>query len=181
MGGGSWRKRILVGSSTDPRPDGRKKAYVRLTADFDALEVANKVSWNRLPLGAHTNGRSASSKILLRSGSSSLSVDAGASGESGVVYAATLTIWLGPSGATDLLTDSSCHCGHHGVYGSFISLHRSLIRWTLEERESSSKGVSVALRCECEPPLVSSPDSLPLFILDEDVSFHECDLPVIAH
>lgn len=25
------------------RPDGRKKAYVRLTADFDALEVANKV------------------------------------------------------------------------------------------------------------------------------------------
>ncbi|WVW80464.1 hypothetical protein I302_102446 [Kwoniella bestiolae CBS 10118] len=26
------------------RPDGKKKAYVRLTADFDALEVANKVS-----------------------------------------------------------------------------------------------------------------------------------------
>lgn len=26
------------------RPDGRKKAYVRLTADHDALEVANKVS-----------------------------------------------------------------------------------------------------------------------------------------
>jgi hypothetical protein len=25
------------------RPDGKKKAYVRLTADFDALEVANKV------------------------------------------------------------------------------------------------------------------------------------------
>jgi large subunit ribosomal protein L23Ae len=25
------------------RPDGRKKAYVRLTADYDALEVANKV------------------------------------------------------------------------------------------------------------------------------------------
>lgn len=30
-------------SGADPRPDGRKKAYVRLTADFDALEVANKV------------------------------------------------------------------------------------------------------------------------------------------
>lgn len=27
------------------RPDGRKKAYVRLTADHDALEVANKVSY----------------------------------------------------------------------------------------------------------------------------------------
>lgn len=26
------------------RPDGKKKAYVRLTADHDALEVANKVS-----------------------------------------------------------------------------------------------------------------------------------------
>jgi hypothetical protein len=25
------------------RPDGRKKAYVRLTADHDALDVANKV------------------------------------------------------------------------------------------------------------------------------------------
>lgn len=25
------------------RPDGRKKAYVRLAADHDALEVANKV------------------------------------------------------------------------------------------------------------------------------------------
>ncbi len=25
------------------RPDGKKKAYVRLTADHDALEVANKV------------------------------------------------------------------------------------------------------------------------------------------
>ena len=27
------------------RPDGKKKAYVRLTADHDALEVANKVSF----------------------------------------------------------------------------------------------------------------------------------------
>lgn len=26
------------------RPDGRKKAYVRLTPDHDALEVANKVN-----------------------------------------------------------------------------------------------------------------------------------------
>lgn len=27
----------------DDRPDGKKKAYVRLTADHDALDVANKV------------------------------------------------------------------------------------------------------------------------------------------
>jgi hypothetical protein len=34
-----------AGRIADPRrPDGKKKAYVRLTADFDALEVANKVS-----------------------------------------------------------------------------------------------------------------------------------------
>lgn len=25
------------------RPDGKKKAYVRLTQDFDALEIANKI------------------------------------------------------------------------------------------------------------------------------------------
>lgn len=25
------------------RPDGQKKAYVRLTADYDALDVANKI------------------------------------------------------------------------------------------------------------------------------------------
>jgi hypothetical protein len=25
------------------RPDGKKKAYVRLTADYDALDVANKI------------------------------------------------------------------------------------------------------------------------------------------
>lgn len=25
------------------RPDGKKKAYVRLTSDFDALDIANKV------------------------------------------------------------------------------------------------------------------------------------------
>ena len=28
----------------DRRPDGKKKAYVRLTSDHDALDVANKVS-----------------------------------------------------------------------------------------------------------------------------------------
>lgn len=27
------------------RPDGKKKAYVRLTADHDALDVANKVCY----------------------------------------------------------------------------------------------------------------------------------------
>lgn len=27
------------------RPDGKKKAYVRLTSDHDALDVANKVCW----------------------------------------------------------------------------------------------------------------------------------------
>ncbi|WVQ85700.1 60S ribosomal protein L25 [Cryptococcus sp. DSM 104549] len=27
------------------RPDGKKKAYVRLTADYDALEVANKIGF----------------------------------------------------------------------------------------------------------------------------------------
>lgn len=25
------------------RPDGQKKAYVRLTSDYDALDVANKI------------------------------------------------------------------------------------------------------------------------------------------
>ncbi|KAI8365939.1 ribosomal protein L23/L15e core domain-containing protein [Radiomyces spectabilis] len=30
------------------RPDGYKKAYVRLTADVDALDVANKVNFNKL-------------------------------------------------------------------------------------------------------------------------------------
>jgi large subunit ribosomal protein L23Ae len=29
---------------SDCRPDGTKKAYVRLTADVDALDTANKVS-----------------------------------------------------------------------------------------------------------------------------------------
>ncbi|MEQ2192019.1 hypothetical protein XENOCAPTIV_005913, partial [Xenoophorus captivus] len=28
------------------RPDGEKKAYVRLAPDYDALDVANKVSFN---------------------------------------------------------------------------------------------------------------------------------------
>jgi len=30
------------------RPDGKKKAYVRLTSDHDALDVANKVGLERL-------------------------------------------------------------------------------------------------------------------------------------
>ena len=30
--------------SPDYRPDGQKKAYVRLAPDYDALDVANKVS-----------------------------------------------------------------------------------------------------------------------------------------
>ena len=29
------------------RPDGTKKAYVRLTSDFDALDVANKVCYSK--------------------------------------------------------------------------------------------------------------------------------------
>lgn len=29
------------------RPDGKKKAYVRLTADHDALDVANKVRFTK--------------------------------------------------------------------------------------------------------------------------------------
>jgi hypothetical protein len=33
-----------IGSLRVSRPDGKKKAYVRLTADHDALDVANKVS-----------------------------------------------------------------------------------------------------------------------------------------
>ena len=38
----------MLESSLRPfcRPDGEKKAYVRLMADYDALDVANKVSWN---------------------------------------------------------------------------------------------------------------------------------------
>lgn len=34
------------------RPDGRKKAYVRLTADHDALDVANKVRRAVHPVGS---------------------------------------------------------------------------------------------------------------------------------
>lgn len=34
---------LLADDRMSHRPDGRKKAYVRLTADHDALEVANKV------------------------------------------------------------------------------------------------------------------------------------------
>ena len=36
--------RLRVGMPFCPRPDGQKKAYVRLAADYDALDVANKVS-----------------------------------------------------------------------------------------------------------------------------------------
>ena len=32
------------------RPDGEKKAYVRLAPDYDALDVANKVSMNCIPV-----------------------------------------------------------------------------------------------------------------------------------
>ena len=35
---------IVVDVALACRPDGKKKAYVRLTADHDALDVANKVS-----------------------------------------------------------------------------------------------------------------------------------------
>lgn len=35
----------MVDVQVDIRPDGKKKAYVRLTADHDALDVANKVGW----------------------------------------------------------------------------------------------------------------------------------------
>jgi large subunit ribosomal protein L23Ae len=34
-----WPNCLVVVS----RPDGSKKAYVRLTADYDALDVANKI------------------------------------------------------------------------------------------------------------------------------------------
>ena len=33
----------ITWSSLHLRPDGLKKAYVRLTADYDALDVANKI------------------------------------------------------------------------------------------------------------------------------------------
>ena len=36
--------RLRVDIPFCPRPDGQKKAYVRLAADYDALDVANKVS-----------------------------------------------------------------------------------------------------------------------------------------
>ena len=38
MGTCVWARTDIVG-----RPDGKKKAYVRLTPDHDALDVANKV------------------------------------------------------------------------------------------------------------------------------------------
>lgn len=33
----------MVGYSVRFRPDGKKKAYVRLARDYDALDVANKI------------------------------------------------------------------------------------------------------------------------------------------
>lgn len=33
----------LLNCFEDCRPDGAKKAYVRLTTDYDALDVANKI------------------------------------------------------------------------------------------------------------------------------------------
>lgn len=35
----------MVDAEVEFRPDGKKKAYVRLTADHDALDVANKVGY----------------------------------------------------------------------------------------------------------------------------------------
>ena len=35
----------MVNAQLDFRPDGKKKAYVRLTADHDALDVANKIGF----------------------------------------------------------------------------------------------------------------------------------------
>lgn len=35
----------VVNAQVDFRPDGKKKAYVRLTADHDALDVANKIGF----------------------------------------------------------------------------------------------------------------------------------------
>ena len=35
----------VVNAQLDFRPDGKKKAYVRLTADHDALDVANKIGF----------------------------------------------------------------------------------------------------------------------------------------
>jgi ribosomal protein L23 len=44
---GADRRRVWVPLRRFLRPDGKKKAYVRLTADHDALDVANKVRWWR--------------------------------------------------------------------------------------------------------------------------------------
>ena len=38
-------------STSHCRPDGEKKAYVRLAPDYDALDVANKVSDRYQPSG----------------------------------------------------------------------------------------------------------------------------------
>ena len=34
---------VVLNWLEDCRPDGAKKAYVRLTTDYDALDVANKI------------------------------------------------------------------------------------------------------------------------------------------
>lgn len=39
-----------------PRPDGQKKAYVRLTADYDALDVANKIGEHAFLKGGRGRG-----------------------------------------------------------------------------------------------------------------------------
>ena len=41
----------LLSLRHDTRPDGKKKAYVRLTSDHDALDVANKVGARVAMLG----------------------------------------------------------------------------------------------------------------------------------
>ena len=35
--------KLMLNWFEDCRPDGAKKAYVRLTTDYDALDVANKI------------------------------------------------------------------------------------------------------------------------------------------
>ena len=45
----------VAGHRLTSSPDGKKKAYVRLTADHDALEVANKVSFRRIFRGLVSN------------------------------------------------------------------------------------------------------------------------------
>lgn len=44
---------LFMGKYSLHRPDGKKKAYVRLTPDHDALDVANKVSFLYYALDGH--------------------------------------------------------------------------------------------------------------------------------